>query len=57
MGRSNFAPTRRTLIVALVLILVGLLGTYGKLIPDEVGVLAFVMATILLLLGMVFPHI
>ena len=57
MGRSNFAPTRRTLIVALVLILVGLLGTYGTLIPDEVGVLAFVMATILLLLGMVFPHI
>ena len=29
MNRTNFAPTARTIIVALVLIVVGLLGTYG----------------------------
>ena len=58
MGRrTNFAPTARTIIVALVLILVGLLGTYGTLLPDEVGILAFVAATVVLLLGMVFREI
>jgi hypothetical protein len=57
MGRSNFAPTARTIIVALVLILVGLLGTYGTLLPDMVGVLAFVAAIVLLLVGMVVREI
>ncbi len=57
MGRSNFAPTARTIIVALVLILVGLLGTYGTLLPDMVGVLAFVAAIVLLLVGMVVRKI
>ena len=28
-SRTNFAPTARTIIVALVLMVVGLLGTYG----------------------------
>ena len=53
MGRTNYAPTARTIIVALVLMLVGLLGTYGSVLPDVVGVLAFVIAGVLLLLGMV----
>ena len=53
MGRSNFAPTARTIIVALVLILVGLLGTYGNLLPDRLGVVAFLLATALLLVGVV----
>jgi hypothetical protein len=53
MGRANFAPTARTLIVALVLILIGLLGTYGNLLPDQVGVIAFLLATALLLVGVV----
>jgi hypothetical protein len=57
MGRINFAPTNRTIIVALVLILVGLLGTYGTLLPDVVGILAFVLATAILLIGMVVPQI
>ena len=57
MGRTNFAPTARTIIVALVLILVGLLGTYGTLLPDMVGVLAFVAAIVLLLIGMVVREI
>jgi hypothetical protein len=53
MNRTNFAPTARTIIVALVLIIVGLLGTYGTVLPDSVGIIAFVAATVLLLLGMV----
>lgn len=53
MNRSNFAPTARTIIVALALILLGLLATYGTLLPDVIGILAFVAATAILLLGMV----
>jgi hypothetical protein len=57
MRRTNFAPTARTIIVALVLIIVGLLGTYGELVPDAVGIASFVAATVILLLGMVFRGI
>ena len=57
MRRTNFAPTARTIIVALVLMLVGLLGTYGTLLPDQVGVLALTGAVVILLLGMVFREI
>jgi hypothetical protein len=57
MNRTNFAPTARTIVVALVLMVVGLLGTYGTLVPDAVGILAFVAAGVLLLLGMVFRRI
>ena len=53
MNRTNFAPTARTIVVALVLIIVGLLGTYGTFLPDSVGIVAFVAATVLLVLGMV----
>ena len=53
MRRTNFAPTARTIIVALILIIVGLLGTYGTIVPDRVGIVAFVLATIVLLVGMV----
>ncbi len=57
MNRTNFAPTARTIVVALVLILVGLLGTYGTVVSDMIGTLAFVAATVVLLLGMVFRGI
>jgi hypothetical protein len=58
MGRrTNFAPTAPTIIVALVLMLAGLLGTYGTMLPDRVGVLAFVAAIVLLLVGMVVRRI
>jgi hypothetical protein len=57
MGRTNFAPTARTIIVALVLIIVGLLGTYGSVLPDRVGIISFVVATGILLLGMVVRRI
>lgn len=57
MSRTNFAPTARTIIVALVLVIVGLLGTYGTLLPDFWGVLALIAAGVLLLIGMVFRRI
>jgi hypothetical protein len=57
MRRTNFAPTARTIIVALVLIIVGLLGTYGSVVPDNIGIIAFVAATVLLLIGMIVPGI
>lgn len=53
MRRMNFAPTVRTIVVAVVLIVVGLLGTYGTVLPDTVGIIAFLGATALLLFGMV----
>jgi hypothetical protein len=55
--RTNFAPTARTIIVALVLIIVGLLGTYGSFLSDRVGIISFVLATAILLIGMVFRQI
>ena len=52
--RTNFAPTAETIIVALILMIVGLIGTYGSTpLPDQVGVLAFVVSGALLLLGVV----
>lgn len=57
MRRTNFAPTARTIIVALVLIVIGLLGTYGTMVPDIVGILGFVVAIGLLLLGMAVRRI
>lgn len=53
MRRMNFAPTARTIIVALVLMIVGLVGTFGTVVPDEVGIVAFLGATAILLFGMV----
>ena len=57
MTRTNFAPTARTIIVALVLIVAGLLGTYGTVLPDRYGIVAFVAATAILLIGMIFRRI
>jgi hypothetical protein len=57
VNRTNFAPTARTIIVALVLIVVGLLGTYGTLIQDRYGIIAFVAATAILVIGMIFRRI
>ena len=54
MRRMNFAPTARTIIVALLLMIPGLLGTYGTVLPDSVGIVAFLLATAILLFGMAF---
>ena len=65
MGRRlNFAPRMPTIIVALALVLIGLLGTFGGLLPEvaglsseALGAWAFVAATIVLIAGMIFQGI
>ena len=64
MSRMNFAPRMPTIIVALALTLIGLLGTFGGLLPslagmesEVLGAWAFVMATIVLLAGTIFRGI
>ena len=57
MNRTNFAPTARTIIVALLLMLLGLLGTYGDIVSDGIGIVAFLCATGILLVGMVFQRV
>jgi biopolymer transport protein ExbB/TolQ len=63
-GRLNFAPRMPTIIVALAIVLIGLLGTFGGMLPalagltsEQVGAWAFVVAAIVLLAGMVFEGI
>ena len=63
-GRMNFAPRMPTIIVALVLIVIGLLGTFGGMLPsmaglssESIGAWSFVAAAIVLLLGMVLEGI
>lgn len=64
MNRMNFAPRMPTIIVALALMLVGLLGTFVGVIPDvggfsgeTIGVWAFVLAGAAILAGMLVEGI
>lgn len=64
MGRMNFAPRMPTIIVALALVIVGLLGTFGGLLPSvagldsaTIGAWASAAATVVLLAGIVFEGI
>ena len=63
-GRLNFAPRMPTIIVALALMLIGLLGTFAGLLPsiaglssEALGAWAFVAAAIVLFVGMIFEGI
>jgi len=63
-GRMNFAPRMPTIIVALVLVVIGMLGTFGGLLPavagfssETIGAWAFVAAAIVLVVGMIFEGI
>jgi hypothetical protein len=63
-GRMNFAPRMPTIISALALVLAGLLGTFVGALPavagmssETIGAWAFVVAGIVLVLGMVFEGI
>ncbi len=56
--RSQHAPKGITIAVAAVLVLIGVLGTFLGLIPDvagysgeTIGVVAYVAATVVMLLG------
>jgi hypothetical protein len=64
MNRTNFAPRLRTIIVALVLMVVGMLGTFvgalpelGGLTSQTLGVWAFLVAAVVVLAGIVFEGI
>lgn len=65
MGRRmNFTPRLPTIIAALALMLIGLLGTFGGLLPDVAGIEGEALSAWLLiaggavlLLGMVFEGI
>ena len=60
----NFAPRMPTIIVALALVLIGLLGTFGGLLPSiagldsaTIGAWAYLAAAVVLLAGIVFEGI
>lgn len=60
----NFAPRMPTIIVALALVLIGLLGTFAGMLPpllgltsQELGAWSFVVAAIVLVAGMIFDGI
>ncbi|MBA2265774.1 MAG: hypothetical protein H0W17_05200 [Chloroflexi bacterium] len=60
----NFAPRMPTIIVALVFVLIGLLGTFGGVVPslagmssEAIGAWSFVVAAIVLFAGMIFQGI
>jgi hypothetical protein len=60
----NFAPRMPTIIVAAALVVIGLLGTFVGALPDlaglsgeAIGAWAFVVAAIVLVLGMIFEGI
>lgn len=52
MGHTRYTPRAVTIAVAAVLVVVGLAGTFGNLIPDIYGVYAFVAAFVLMVLGL-----
>ncbi len=52
-SRTNFAPTGRTIIVSLVLMLAGLVCSYGGFVDPHIGIACFLLAIGLLLVGMV----
>jgi hypothetical protein len=62
--RTNFAPRMPTILVALALMVVGMLGTFAGILPsvagigsEAIGAWSFVAACVVLLLGVVFEGI
>ena len=58
MRRAQHAPRMETIVVSLLLVVVGVLGTFAHLIPrigsvagETIGVVAYVLATLLLMVG------
>ena len=52
---GNRQPRWITIIVTLLLTGIGALGTFAGILPDGVGVFAYVVATIVILLGVFLP--
>jgi len=65
MGRRmNFAPRMPTIIVALVFVLIGVIGTFGGMLPSlagmssqALGAWSFVVAAVVMIAGMIFSGI
>jgi hypothetical protein len=57
MAYANRSPRWITMIVALLLVLVGLLGTFVDLLPEKVGVWSLVAATIVMIAGVFLKHL
>ena len=62
--RSNHAPKFETIIVALIVTIVGVLGTFGKIIPTiagfdsvTIGMWCYIVATVILLIGVLFRRL
>jgi hypothetical protein len=62
--RSNFAPRFETIVIALIVTIVGVLGTFGKILPriagyDSVtlGMWCYIVATVILLAGVFFKRV
>lgn len=53
--RANRAPRYLTILVAVVLALLGALGTFGSVLPDRLGAYLCVASTVVLLLGVLLP--
>lgn len=60
----NRAPRMGTILVAVVLVIIGVLGTFGGMLPtlaglssQQLGAWAYVAAAVLLVLGMIFEGI
>jgi hypothetical protein len=60
-GRTQRAPRLGTILVAIILVIVGVAGTFLHMIPavagysgQTIGVVAYVLATIVILLGIFF---
>jgi hypothetical protein len=63
-GRMNFAPRMPTIIVALALMVIGMLGTFVGALPpvagltsEAIGAWAFLVAAVVLVAGMIFEGI
>jgi hypothetical protein len=50
-SRANHAPTMLTILIAIVLVVVGVLGTFLNYVPNQVGVIALIVSGVLVLLG------
>lgn len=59
MRRTQHAPRLITIAVAVVLVVIGVLGTFVglPLIPEPVAIWSYVAATALLLLGIFLPFV
>jgi hypothetical protein len=53
----NRAPRIATIGVAVVFILIGVLGTFLSILPETVGIWSYVIATVVMMAGIIFRRI